>query len=60
MKQSYFRTPRTSEECTYHSWANPIHTQQGNESSGLDPDSMVTGFCIAGFIFMIVYLLMGF
>ena len=45
MKQSYFKTPRTSEECTYHS---------------LDPDSIVTGFCIAGFIFMIVYLIMGF
>jgi hypothetical protein len=56
MKQSYFRTPRTSEECTYHSWANAVHT----ESDKLDPDSVVTGFCIAGFIFVIVYLIMGF
>lgn len=59
MKQSYYQTPRTTKECTYHDWADPIEVTQANQGTGIDPDSVVVGFCIAGFIFMVVWLLAG-
>jgi len=36
MKQSYFQTPRTTEECTFHSWADPIQVGQPNQNTGID------------------------
>lgn len=58
MKNSYFNTPRRSEDCTFHSWADPIHYDE-QPSWRKDPDTLIMGFCAAGFIFMVVYLLMG-
>ena len=55
MKQSYFQTPRTTEECTFHSWADPIQVGQPNQNTGIDPDLLVTGISIACVIFAIVY-----
>ena len=39
MKTSYFQTPRRSEDCTYHSWADPIHIDDNH--SRLDVDHIV-------------------
>lgn len=56
MKQSYFNTPRTMDECTFHSWADPIHIEDQQHKMGLDTDSMITGgvvaviVCFAAFI----------
>lgn len=58
MKNSYFNTPRRSEDCTYHSWADPIHYEE-EPSWRKDPDTLIMAVCAAGFIFMVVYLLMG-
>ena len=36
MKNSYYQTPRRSEDCTYHSWADPIHRDDLQPSSNPD------------------------
>lgn len=47
MKQSYFTTPRRSEDCTFHSWADPIHRDE--VPPAVDPDRIVMAGCVVVF-----------
>lgn len=37
MKNSYYKTPRTLDESTFHSWGNAVF----KEDEGKDPDAIV-------------------
>lgn len=36
MKNSYYNTPRKSDDCTYHSWADPIHLDDNHARFDVD------------------------
>lgn len=57
MKNSYFQTPRRSEDCTWHSWADPIH--RDDVPSQNDPDRLVVAACVAIFAAVVVMALVG-
>lgn len=57
MKQSYYTTPRRSEDCTYHSWADPIHVD--DTSTQHDPDRVVVVTCIVIAIALVVFAAAG-
>lgn len=48
MKRSYFETPRRSEDCTYHSWADPIIRDDGHNQRDVDMYVMVACAFMAG------------
>ncbi len=47
MKQSHLKTPRTTEECEFHSWGDPIHHEPIPSVAGWD----ALGFIVAALIF---------
>ena len=51
MKNSYFQTPRRSEDCTFHSWGDPIHYDDKPQH---DPDRLVVAACVAIFVALCV------
>ena len=59
MKQSYFQTPRTLDQCTFHSWADPIHNMEEQSKIGLDIDSLITGGVLATILCFAGYILIG-
>lgn len=57
MKQSYFNTPRTLDQCTFHGWADPLHIEDKQHKLGLDPDSLVLGAIASTVICFAVFFL---
>lgn len=58
MKQSYFNTPRTMDQCTFHGWADPIHIADEQHRPGLDVDSTIAGAVVACIICFGVFFLL--
>ena len=50
MKNSYYQTPRRSEDCTFHSWADPIH--RDDNAGKHDPDTIVLTVAVLIIIFI--------
>lgn len=57
MKNSYFQTPRRSEDCTFHSWADPIH--RDDLPPQRDPDVIVTAGSVIALIAIAAMFIVG-